>query len=50
MNTITELTIATAVVAFLLGVAFQIDHAQARSPVPVIHENGATAAANVNTV
>jgi hypothetical protein len=27
MSTITEFTIATAVVAFLLGVAFQINHA-----------------------
>ena len=44
MKAITELTIAAVAVALLVAVAFQIDHAQARSPVPVVHESGATAA------
>ena len=44
MKAITELTIAAVAVALLVAVAFQIDHAQARSAVPVIHESGATAA------
>jgi hypothetical protein len=45
MKAITELTIAAVAVAFLVAVAFQIDNAQARSPAPVVHESGATAAA-----
>jgi hypothetical protein len=44
MKAITELTVAAVAVAFLVAVAFQIDHAQARSLVPVVHESGATAA------
>ena len=50
MKAITELTIAAVAVAFLVAVAFQIDHAQARSPVPVAHESGATAAAQVKPI
>ena len=50
MKEITELTIAAVAVAFLVAVAFQIDHAQARSPVPVAHESGATGAAHVKAI
>jgi hypothetical protein len=50
MKAITELTVAAVAVAFLVAVAFQIDHAQARSPVPVVHESGATAAADVKPI
>jgi hypothetical protein len=41
MKAITELAIAAVAVGFLVAVAFQIDNAQARSPVPVVHESGA---------
>jgi hypothetical protein len=47
MNPITELTIAAAAVAFLFVAAFQINHAEARSPVPVVHDIDATHAAGV---
>jgi hypothetical protein len=44
MKAITELTIAAVAVAFLVAAATQIEHAQARSPLPVAHASGATAA------
>ena len=47
MSTITEFTIAAAVIAFLLAVAFQIDGAPARTQVAA-HDSGATVAASVN--
>jgi hypothetical protein len=47
MKAIIELTIAAAAVAFLVAVAFQINHAQARSPVPIVHEIDLTDAAGV---
>jgi hypothetical protein len=50
MKAITELTIAAVAVAFLVAVAFQIDHAQARLPVPVVHEGGVTAAVDVKPI
>ena len=50
MKAITELTIAAVVVAFLVAAAFQINRAEARSPIPVVHEIGATAAAGVKPI
>ena len=45
MTAITEFTITALVVALLLAVAFQVSHAQARSPVPVVHDSVVTDAA-----
>jgi hypothetical protein len=47
MKPITELTIAAVAVAFLVAVAFQINRAEARSPVPVVHEIDAIDATGV---
>jgi hypothetical protein len=38
MKAITELTVAAVAVAFLVAVAFQIDHAQAGSPAPLVEK------------
>jgi hypothetical protein len=50
MKAITELAIAAVGVAFLVAAAFQIDRAQARSSVPVVHESGATATADMQPI
>jgi hypothetical protein len=44
MKAITELAIAAVAVVFLVAAAIQIEHAQARSLLPVAHASGATAA------
>jgi hypothetical protein len=38
MKAITELTVAAVAVAFLVVVAFQLDHAQAGSPAPLVEK------------
>jgi hypothetical protein len=44
MKAITELTVAALAVAFLVALAVEIDHAQAKSSVPVVQNGGTTAA------
>ena len=46
MKAITELTIAAVAVVFLVAAEIQIEHAQARSLLPVAHDSSAIAAAD----
>jgi hypothetical protein len=50
MKAITELAIAAVAVVFLVAAAIQIEHAQARSLLPVAHDSSATAAADVTAI